>query len=92
MDVGLSHIGSKFVCDLEKNSENHTIQHPRINPVYLRDCRSEFSKLRSVHIPQNCFTLTYNADPDDMPHLAAFHLCLHCLPMYSFRSLQYTRG
>ena len=25
-------------------------------------------------------TLTYSEDTDEMPHDAAFHLCLHCLP------------
>ena len=33
-----------------------------------------------------------NADPDAMPHYAAFHLGLHCLPKYLFAGNQYTRG
>ena len=32
------------------------------------------------------------ADPDEMPHYAIFHLGLHCLPKYPFRSNQYTKG
>ena len=38
------------------------------------------------------FVLANSVDPDEMPHNAAFHLDLHCLPKYSFRSHQYTNG
>ena len=31
------------------------------------------------------FFLANSADTDEMPHLAAFHLSLHCLPKYPFR-------
>ena len=31
-------------------------------------------------------------DPNEMPHNAAFHLGLHCLPKYPFRGFQYTKG
>ena len=31
-----------------------------------------------------------SADPDEMLHYAAFHLCLHCLSNYSFMSFQKT--
>ena len=34
--------------------------------------------------PQN-FVFTNSEDPDEMPHYAAFHLGLHCLPRYPFR-------
>ena len=30
------------------------------------------------------FVLANSADPDEMPHDAAFHLGLHCLPNYPF--------
>ena len=30
------------------------------------------------------FVLANSADPDEMPHHAAFHLELHCLHMYSY--------
>ena len=29
-----------------------------------------------------------SADPDEMQPYAAFHLGLHCLPMYLFRGIQ----
>ena len=32
------------------------------------------------------FTLTNNADPDEMQHFVVLHLGLHCLSKYSFRS------
>ena len=36
----------------------------------------------SVH--DDCFILAKSADPDKMPHYAAFRLGLHCLPKYPF--------
>ena len=38
------------------------------------------------------FTLTNSAEPDEMPHDAAFHLCLHCLQKYPFRGFPYKKG
>ena len=34
------------------------------------------------------FVLANSADPDEMPHYAAFHLGLHCLPKYPFTGPQ----
>ena len=34
----------------------------------------------------------FTVDPDEMPHNATFRLGLHCLPKYSFRHHQYTKG
>ena len=34
----------------------------------------------------------YSVDPDEMPHNAAFHLDLHCLPKYLFRGHHLTKG
>ena len=31
------------------------------------------------------FTFLNSVDPDEMQHIAAFHLNLHCLQKYSFR-------
>ena len=36
--------------------------------------------------------LANSADPDEIPHDAAFHLSLHCLPKCPFRGFQYTKG
>ena len=38
------------------------------------------------------FILTNSVDPDEMPHYAAFHLGLHCMPKYPFRGFLYTNG
>ena len=38
------------------------------------------------------FILANSVDPDEMPHDVAFHLGLHCLPKYAFRSHNYTKG
>ena len=34
------------------------------------------------------FTITNSLDPDEMPHTAAFHLGLHCLPKYLYMILR----
>ena len=39
-----------------------------------------------IAIKQLVFVLANTVDPDEMPHDAAFHLGLHCLPKYAFRS------
>ena len=38
------------------------------------------------------FTLTNSADPDEMPHHAAFHLGLHCLQKCLFMGFSNTKG
>ena len=38
------------------------------------------------------FILANCADPDEMPHNAAFHLGLHCLPKYLLSSIQNEKG
>ena len=43
---------------------------------------------RCISVPEDCFILAYSADPDEMPHEAAFHLGLYCLPKYLFTSIQ----
>ena len=35
--------------------------------------------------------LSYSADPDEVPHYAAFHLGFHCLPKYLFAGIQEVR-
>ena len=39
-------------------------------------------------VTKDCFILENCADPDEMPHYAAFHLCFHCLPKYLDPKLQ----
>ena len=38
------------------------------------------------------FIFASSADPDEMPHYAAFHLGLHCLPKYLFAGIQNEKG
>ena len=38
------------------------------------------------------FDLVNRADPDEMPHIAAFHLGFHCLPKYTFTGIPPTKG
>ena len=39
-----------------------------------------------ISFSENSFILANRVDPDEMPHNVAFHLGLHCLPKYAFRS------
>ena len=38
------------------------------------------------------FVLTNSADPEEMPHDAAYHPSLRCLPKYPFRGFRSTNG
>ena len=38
------------------------------------------------------FVLANSADPDEMPHKAAFHQGLHCLPKYLFGDFWSLKG
>ena len=38
------------------------------------------------------FILANSADPNEMPHFAAFHLGLQCWSKCPFRSFQYSKG
>ena len=38
-----------------------------------------------ISVSEDCFIEVNSADPDEMPHIVAFHLGLHCLPKYSIR-------
>ena len=60
--------------------------------VYFMWSQVVFSKY-DVFLSLNAVLILANsADPDEMQHLAAFHLGLHCLPKYPFRGFQYTKG
>ena len=44
------------------------------------------SKSNCISFPEDLWVLINNVDTDEMPHYAAFHLSLHCLPKFTFRS------
>ena len=49
-------------------------------------------KIKKYFLSEDRFLPKNSADPDEMQHYAAFHLELHCLPMYPFRGkFQYYR-
>ena len=39
----------------------------------------------------NVLIFTISADPDEMPHHAAFHPGLHCFPKYPYRGFQFKK-
>ena len=50
-------------------------------------------KKHCISFYEHVFCLILNiADPDKMPHNAAFHLGLHCLSKFLFRGLCSTKG
>ena len=55
--------------------------------VYIEGLQVIISKFEIVLLSLKiCFIFANSVDPDEMPHYAAFHLGLHCLPKYTFRS------
>ena len=59
--------------------------------VYFKGSQVEFSKLRVIYVPEDCFILANNTDPDEMQDYTAYHLCLNCVPKYTFRGFQHTK-
>ena len=51
-----------------------------------------FTTIRSKTVNSEIFTRVFDADPDEMLHSAEIHLGLYCLPKYTFRGCQYTKG
>ena len=49
----------------------------------------EGSQVTIPHPQKIYFVLANSADPDEMPQYVAFHLGLHCLPMYLFVSFHF---
>ena len=45
-----------------------------------------------VELRIGTLVLTNSADPDEIPHNAAFHLGFHCLINYPFRGFQSSKG
>ena len=80
------------------NSGISRLNYPEIlqtldGPLYiLRAHRLEFPDKIVFLTLKIIFVLAKSVDPDEMPHYAAFHLGLHCLPKYAFRSHWYTKG
>ena len=67
--------------------------------IYFKGSQIEIFKkyaLQSIKIvfilAKIVFILANSAGPDEMPHVAVFHQGLRCLPKYSFRGFQYTKG
>ena len=56
-------------------------------PIILYSVKAgrEQNKFLSLKI---VFIFANSADPDEMPHYAAFHLGLHCLPINLFIDIQ----
>ena len=57
-----------------------------------RGDRLEFPNKIVFHSLKIVFVLANSVDLDEMPHYAAFHLGLHCLSKYAFRSHYNTKG
>ena len=56
--------------------------------LYFKGHRSKFLKIEHISVPEDCFYLMANsADPDEMPHYAAFYLGL-----YLFTGTQNEKG
>ena len=51
--------------------------------VLIKGTQVRTFKLRYTSV-QITFMLANSTDPDEMPHLAAFHLALHCIPKNLF--------
>ena len=60
--------------------------------LYFKGSHVKVSRLWCFLSLKVVLILTNSEYPDKMQHCAAFHLGLHCLPKYSFRGFQYTKG
>ena len=61
--------------------------------LYFKESQSHSKKLLSynVFLPRRfVLTFTNSADPDEMPHHAAFHLGLHCLQVSRMKRVKET--
>ena len=58
--------------------------------VYIKGSQVTFQNNNVFLSLKISFVLANNADPDEMPHYAAFHLGLHCLPKYLFTCIQHS--
>ena len=68
-----------------------------VNNVISEQSGSEHFYYLVIHVPhqnQTCLIAiqSNSADPDEMQHVAASHLSLHCLSMYQFMTLLSRNG
>ena len=56
--------------------------------MYFKGHRLKFLNYDAFMSQRIVFILANSADPDEMPHNAAFHQGLHCLPKYLFTGIQ----
>ena len=54
--------------------------------VYCEGSKVIISKIKLYFLSEGRFVLAFSVDPDEIPHYAAFHLGLYCLPRFTFRS------
>ena len=55
----------------------------KLSILCLKEPKVDMSINSCISIPENCFILAKNADPD-----AIFHLEVHCFPKYRFTGIQ----
>ena len=60
--------------------------------LYFKGSQVKFHNINIFLSLNIVFILANSADPDEMPHYAAFYLDLHCLPKYLFTSIQNVKG
>ena len=60
--------------------------------IYFKKSQEEISQLLCTAVSEIVFISANSADPDEMPHFAAFHLGLRCLPKYLLRGFQNVKG
>ena len=82
--------------DIKRHSPYISKDFPLHTDTISRDCplcislghTSKFLNFNIFLSPKTVSILVYNEDLDEMPHYAAFHLGLHCLPKYLFIGIQ----
>ena len=53
--------------------------------MYIKGLQVVIFKYNCISLFEVHFVLANSVGPDEMPHYAAFHLGLHCLPKYVYR-------
>ena len=69
----------------------HTIK-PGWSIVFIEGPQVIIFKKYFLSFSEDLFVLANSADPDEMPHYAAFHLGLHCLSKYPFLGFWSSKG